>query len=68
MAIIVRKYKVNYSISTFELEEGTPKIHPEKVCELESDTDNLHYLFHDLSALHQCENVLGLKIMDIKPL
>lgn len=68
MEALARKYRVNYSINTFELEEGEPKLHPEKVYELESETDNLHYLFHDLSELHQGENVFGLKIITIQPL
>lgn len=63
---MTRKYKVNYSINRFEWEEGELKLHLEKVCELESETDNLSYLFRDLSELHQGENVLGLKIMTIQ--
>lgn len=68
METVVKKYKVNYVLNAFDLKEGVPQYQPERSCELETDTDDLRYLFKDLSELHQKENVVGLKIIGVQEL
>lgn len=60
-----QKFKVSYELHTYHLEAGEFTPLPKESCEIETDTNDMQYLFIDISELHRNDNVFGLKITQI---
>ena len=60
-----RKYKVFYALKTYVVVEGDVYVLPDQHEEIETNSDDLHYAFLDISEKHKAENVLGLEIRSI---
>lgn len=60
-----KKFKVSYALKTYVVIDGDVFVLPDQYEQIETDSNDLHYAFLDISEKHKGENVLGLEIRSI---
>jgi len=60
-------FNINYEMNTFEYSGDEIKEIKAVRQTHESETDDLHYAFIDLTEKHRMDNLMGIKILSINP-
>lgn len=62
----LKSFKVDYMLNFYQQQEGELVSESEEIRQVESETDDIRYLFTDLLDMHRMDNLKGLKIIKIE--